>query len=148
MTVPAWSPIKAWQSAIKCPFNRERNKAAAALRAVERRFPTPKPWKPKAATAQDRRMARQYDAEATPMFRECVIIKLRTDIDSLRRALWRDKSGYHKYRGSRWHASSLQVAIRDLRRILGRRLKPIHLPVLDYEDETRWTRELEAMRAA
>lgn len=69
MSVPSWSPIRAWQNAIKSPFNAECRRAQALLAALEERFPTPEPWKPRPLTAADRKIAKLYKPaiKATPI---------------------------------------------------------------------------------
>lgn len=65
ISVPSWSPIRAWQNAMKAPLNRVRRQAESQLAAIEEVYPTPPAWKPRPSSPADKRIAKQYEAKHT-----------------------------------------------------------------------------------
>ncbi len=85
LSVPEWSPVRAWQNA---PYNADKRRAEAELAAIDERFPSPAWWQPRKASAADRRIARQYDETATPLHESVICTILANDLRTqLRRNL-------------------------------------------------------------
>jgi hypothetical protein len=133
-TMSGGPPIRSWQAEMKSPYIRDRRRAEQELAALGEIFPVSPWWKPRPSTPSDRRIAKQYSPEATPLlpfFMEAALKKIIEDRSYDDQSRWRSR-----------------LAIRSLRRLRGERVRPLHLPILrPSDDESRWSEELNAARS-